>query len=122
MIVTNEAEETIYLQEYFGAPPNEYQRVRLYLMRQLAHMFYALAFLTLGSAGKPLERSEPVPEYRDFQRRFWAREASLTDNQAKTIYGRVHWEQLSKNMQEARFGETLRILSGRTEAAFRRKR
>jgi hypothetical protein len=88
MIVTNESEERIYLQEYFGEPPDEYQRARFNLIRQLAHMFYAMAFLTLGSSGKPIDRSEPVPVYSDFQRRFWAREVSLADNQAKTVYGR----------------------------------
>jgi hypothetical protein len=111
MIVTNESEERIYLQEYFGEPPDEYQRARFYLIRQLAHMFYAMAFLTLGSSGKPIDRSEPVPAYSDFQRRFWAREVTLADNQAKTVYGRVHWEQLSQNMRQARFDEALRIVS-----------
>ena len=110
MIVTNESDERIYLQEYFGEPPDEYQRAQFYLMRQLAHMFYAMAFLTLGSSVKPIDWSEPVPEYSDYQRRFWAREVSLADNQAKTVYGRVHWEQLSQNMRQARFDEALRII------------
>ena len=114
MIVTNESEERIYLQEYFGEAPDEYQRARFYLMRQLAHMFYAMAFLTLGSSDKPIGRGEPVPVYRDFQRRFRAREVSLADNQAKTVYGRVHWEQLSQNMRQARFDEALSIVSDRS--------
>ncbi len=113
MIVTNESEERIYLQAYFGEPPDEYQKARFYLMRQLAHMFYIMAFLTLGSSGKPLDRSEPVPRYSSFQRRFWAREVRLTDNQAKTVFGRVHWEQLSQNIRQARFDEALRIVSDR---------
>jgi thiamine kinase-like enzyme len=113
MIVTNESEERIFLQEYFGKPPDEYQRARFYLMRQLAHMFYAMAFLMLRSSGEPIDRSEPVPAYSDFQRRFWAREVSLSDNHAKTVYGRVHWEQLSENTQQARFDEALRIVSDR---------
>jgi aminoglycoside phosphotransferase (APT) family kinase protein len=113
MIVTDESEEKIFLQEYFGELPDEYQRARFYLMRQLAHMFYAIVFLTLVSAGKPIDRSEPVPAYSDFQRRFWAREVSLSDNHAKTVYGRVHWEQLSQNMRQARFDEAMRIVSGR---------
>ena len=113
MIVTNESEERIYLQEYFGEPPDEYQRARFYLIRQLAHMFYSMAFLTLGSSGKPIDRSEPVPAYSDFQRRFWEREVSLADNQAKTVCGMVHWEQLSQNMRLARFDEALRIVSDR---------
>ena len=54
-----------------------------------------------------------MPAYSDFQRRFWAREVSLADNQAKTVYGRVHWEQLSQNMRQARFDEALRIVSDR---------
>jgi aminoglycoside phosphotransferase (APT) family kinase protein len=113
MIVTNESEEAIYLHEYFGEAPDEYQRARFYLIKQLAHMFYAMAFLTLGSPARPTDRSEPVPAYSDFQRRFWAREVSLTDNQAKTVYGKVHWEQLSQNTRQARFDEALRIVSDR---------
>ena len=115
MLVSNESEERIYLQEYFGEPPDEYRKARFYLMRQLAHMFYAMAFLTLGSPGKPIDWSEPVPAYSDFQRRFWAREVGLADDQAKTFYGRVHWEQLSKNARQARFGEALRIVSDRNQ-------
>jgi aminoglycoside phosphotransferase (APT) family kinase protein len=111
MIVSNDSEERIYLQEYFGEPPDEYHRARFYLMRQLAHMFYAMVFLTQGSSGKSIDRREPVPTYDDLQRRFWAREVSLADNLAKTLYGRVHWERLSQNMRQARFDEALRILS-----------
>jgi len=115
MIVTDESEEKLFLQEYFGELPDEYQRARFYLMRQLAHVFYAMVFLTLGSSDKPIDRREPVPTYRDFQRRFWAREVSLSDNYAKTVYGRVHWEQLSQNMGQARFDEAMRIVSGRNK-------
>jgi len=113
MIVTNEAEEGNYLQEYFGGPPDEYQRARFYLMKQVAHMFYAMAFLTLGAPGAPIDWSEPAPAYKDYQRRFWAREISLADNQAKTLYGRVHWEELSSNMRQARFDDALRVVSDR---------
>jgi hypothetical protein len=113
MIVTSESEERIYLREYFGQPPDDYQRARFYLMRQLAHMFYAMAFLTLGSSGKPLDQNEPAPPYVDFQRRFWAREIGLADSRAKAVFGRVHWEELSQNMRQARFDEALGIVSDR---------
>jgi hypothetical protein len=113
MIVSNESEERIYLREYFGQPPDEYQRARFYLMRQVAHMFYVMAFLTLGVSGRPLDRREPVPSYSDYQRRFWAREVTLADSQAKTVFGRVHWEQLAQNMRQERFDEALRIVSER---------
>jgi hypothetical protein len=69
--------------------------------------------MSFQTPGEPINGSEPVPAYSDFQRRFWAREVSLADNQAKTVYGRVHWEQLSQNMRQARFDEALRIVSDR---------
>jgi hypothetical protein len=117
MLVANEAEEQIYLQEYFGAPPVPHQAARFYLMKQLAHMFYAMAFLSLGSAGKPIDWSEPVPAYCDFQRRFWAREVDLADNRSKTVYGRVHWEHLRHNLRQPGFDEALRIVANRHTAS-----
>jgi hypothetical protein len=113
MLVANEAEEQIYLHEYFGTPPVPYQAARFYLMKQLAHMFYAIAFLGLGSAGKPVDWSAPVPAYSDFQRRFWAREVDLADDHSKTVYGRVHWEQLRHNLRQPRFDAALSIVANR---------
>lgn len=117
MLVANEAEERIYLQEYFGAPPSPFQVTRFYLMRQLAHMFYAMAFLNLGSTSKPVDWSEPVPEYGDFQRRFWAREVDLADDHSKIVYGRVHWEQLRHNLRQPGFDEALRMVVHRQAAS-----
>ena len=113
MLVANEAEEQTYLQEYFGAPPNLYQAARFYLMKQLAHIFYAMAFLSLGSAGQPVDWSEPIPTYSDFQRGFWAREVDLADNHSKIVYGRVHWDQLRHNRRQPRFDEALRVVASR---------
>jgi len=111
MLAVDEAEEEIFLREYFGAPPTPYQAARFYLMKQLAHTFYAIAFLGLSSAGKPVDRIEPVPAYSDFQRRFWAREVDLSDNQSKHVYGMVHWQQLKYEVHQPRFVEALRILA-----------
>ena len=113
MLVTNEAEEHIFLQEYFGAPSLPYQAARFYLMKQLAHMFYAMAFLSLGSADKPVDWSAPVSTYADFQRRFWAREVDLADNHSNSVYGRVHWEHLRNNLRRPKFAEALRIVETR---------
>jgi hypothetical protein len=113
LVVTNDAEEKRYLQEYFGEPPDEYQRARFFLAQQVAHMFYALVFLLLGSSAKPIDWGETVPEFRDFHRRIWAGELSLDDNETKRVFGRVHWEQILRNMRQARFNEAVRIVSDR---------
>jgi aminoglycoside phosphotransferase len=113
LVVANDAEERVYLQEYFGQPPDEYQLARYFLMQQIAHMFYAMAFLLLGSSGKPVNQSAEAPEFKDFHRRMWAGEVNLADNDTKLVYGRVHWEQLLQNMRGPRYNDALRIVADR---------
>jgi thiamine kinase-like enzyme len=64
-VVTNDADEWTYLEQYFGQRPDEYQRARFFLMRQVMHMFSATVFLLLGSAGKAISQSENRPSFRD---------------------------------------------------------
>jgi thiamine kinase-like enzyme len=109
-VVTNDEEEMVYLHEYFGAAPDQYQRARFHLMQQIAHLFYTMAFLSLGSSGKPIDWSATVPEFRDYHRRMWAGEVDLADNDVKIVYGRVHWERLLQNVRQARYNEALRIV------------
>jgi hypothetical protein len=112
-VVTNNADEWTYLEQYFGQPPDEYQRARFFLMRQVLHMLSAAVFLLLGSAGKPISQSVNLPSFRDFHRRIWAGEVNLADNDLKIVYGMVHWEQLLQNMRRSRFDEALGIVSER---------
>jgi thiamine kinase-like enzyme len=109
-VVTNDADECTYLEQYFGQLPEEYQRARFFLMRQVMHMFYAAVFLLLGSAGKPISQSENLPSFRDFHRRIWAGEVNFADNDLKVIYAMVHWERLVQNMRQTRFDEALGIV------------
>lgn len=118
LVVSNDAEERAFLQEYFGRPPDHYQLARLHLARQLAHTFYAMGFLLIGSGGKPIDWSGPVPSFRDFHRRFWAGEIELSDNATKITYGRVHTEQLFENVYQERYAEALEIVAeGRAHAS-----
>ena len=113
LVVTINAEESVYLQGYFGKPPDQYQLARFFLAQQVAHIFYAMVYLLLGSSGKPIDWSETVPEFRDFHRRMSADEVNLKDKQMKIVYGRVHWEQLLQSVRQARFNEAVRIVSDR---------
>lgn len=87
-VVANDEEEMVFLQKYFGAAPDECQLARFHLMRQIAHLFYTMAFLFLGSSGKPIDWSGTVPEFRDYHRRMWAGEVDLADKDVKIVYGR----------------------------------
>jgi thiamine kinase-like enzyme len=112
-VVNNDSEERLFLQDYFGQPPDEYQLARFFLMRQMMHMLSAAVFLLLGASGKPVDQSEKAPEFRDFHQRIWAGEIDLADNDMKVVCGRVHWEQLLQNVRRARFDESLKIVSDR---------
>jgi aminoglycoside phosphotransferase (APT) family kinase protein len=112
-VVLNEEDERAYLQDYFGQAPDDYQRARFFLMRQVSHMSYATVFLLLGLSGRPLNPTEPAPQFRDFHQRIWAGDVSLADSDMKIAYGRTHWNQLSQNVRTVRFREALRIISER---------
>ena len=110
-VVTNDADELTYLERYFGHRPDQHQRARFFLMRQVLHMLSATVFLLLGSAGKPINLSKKLPSFAEFHRRIWAGKINLADNDLKIVYGMVHWEQLLKNLRQPRFDEALRIVS-----------
>lgn len=112
-VVTNEAEEEFFLRQYFGAAPNPYQQARFHLMQQLSHLFYTMGFLMLGSGGQSVNCTKPVPQFRDYQQRYWAGEFDMTDKDMKVVYGRVHWERLLHNVRQPRYKEALRIVAAR---------
>jgi len=112
-VVTNNADEWTYLEQYFGQRPDEYKCARFFLMRQMVHMFAAAVFLLLGSASNPICHSENLPSFGNFHQRIWSGEVNLADNDLKILYGMVHWEQLLHNMRGTRFDEALAIVSER---------
>ncbi|HVN03232.1 MAG TPA: phosphotransferase [Bryobacteraceae bacterium] len=116
-VVTNDEEELAFLERYFGAPPDPYQRARFHLMQQLTHLFYAMAFLHLGAKDKPVDWSGAVPEFCGYHRRIWAGEIDLTDPDVKIVYGRVHWERLLHNVRQPRYNEAREIVADRHRPA-----
>jgi len=112
-VVTDDEEEMDFLQEYFEGAPNRYQLARFHLMQQISHLFYTLAFLFQGWTGKPIDGSEPVPEFGDYQERRWAREVDIVDSREKLVYGRVHWQRLLENVRQPRYREALGIVADR---------
>ena len=115
-VVANDQEEFVYLQEYFGMASDEYQMARFHLMQQIAHLFYTMAFLTLGSQpDKAADWNAAVPDFREYHRRIWAGEVDLADKDVKIVYGRVHWERFLHNVRQPRYKEALRIVSHRQQ-------
>ena len=110
-LVANEEHEKVFLGAYFGAAPDAYQSARFHLMQQVSHMFYAMAFLSMGSGGVPIDWSVAAPGYQEFQLRWWDGEVNLRHQEVKLAYGRVHWERLLWNVRQSRYKEALQIVA-----------
>jgi len=109
-VVTSDDEERAYLEAYFDAPPNEYQRARLHVMQQLAHLFYTMAFLHQAPMLAPVSWDEPVPTFEEHRSRYWAGELDLSDRATRLTYGRVNWARLLHNVQQPRFEAALALI------------
>jgi len=109
-LVRTEADELTFLAHYFDEQPSEYQRARLFLMRQVVHMLSATVFLTLFSGGKPVTRLANLPSFEDFHRQLWSNELELADNSLKIANGLIHWNRLLENMRQSRFEDSLALV------------
>ena len=111
-IATSDDEEAAFLEAYFGAPPSEYQRARLYVMRQIAHLFYTAAFLFTSRDGAAVDWSLPVPDLATWQQQMWAERLDLSAHHVKVAFARVNWNQLRQNTGQPQFRVALRMISG----------
>lgn len=111
MLVNSDEDEKNFLQDYLAAPAQEMQLARFYLMRQLAHIFYALAFTFVGSLGQPIDWSTPLPDFEELRHAVWSGAFNMEDRPSKITYGRVHLEKI-KSLQLTRFDEALKIVAG----------
>jgi len=110
-VITNDAEEEAYLRAYFGEAAGDYRRARLYLMRQLLHMFYPAVLFMFSLRDNAVHSKEKVPDFRDFHNRIWAGELILAADEARLQYARVHIKQNLENLGAARFQDALRLIS-----------
>jgi len=108
--VTNDEEEQAYLREYFGRPADEHERSRYFLMRQVFHLFHAMAYFTVTAARGPIELHSELPSFVDFMRRNWTGEVSLQENAMRVMYAQLHWREFVRNMRLPRFDEALRAV------------
>ncbi len=113
----DDAREETLLTNYFGEPPNEYQRARFYLMRQIMHMAYATFLMVLGAAsGGQIDPEAASPDFDDFHQRLLARQVDVATAEAKMQYGKVHFEKLRRNLRSSQFDDALARVAGATDS------
>lgn len=110
-VITNEDEETAYLEKYFGAEVSEYQLARFFLMRQVFHLSYFTFFMLLVSgAGVAIDINSPRSDFRTFHNDMWTGKIDLANVEARQQYAWVHMKQLQHNLQLPRFEEALKVV------------
>jgi hypothetical protein len=112
-VVTCEADESEFLNRYFGRNATEYELARFYLMRQIMHMSYFTVFmLVVAAKGKLIDINAIAKnDFRDFHNRMWAGKIDLAYDEPRLEYALVHLEQLHQNLHIKRFEDALRIVS-----------
>jgi aminoglycoside phosphotransferase (APT) family kinase protein len=109
--VRDAATEEVYLTEYFGEAPSEYQRARFYLVRQAIHAFYTSFLLMQIASTTAIEPDTAAPGFREFHDRLISGEIPLTTPREKELFAKVHLNQLLDNAITARFEEALKIVA-----------
>ena len=110
--VNSEADEQAYLERYFGESAGAYRLARFFLMCQVAHIFYAIVFLSLAAvAGKAivLELGRPEDALAEYEKSM-----RVDPNRFNVLYGAVRAAELSNERQKAAayFAQLLANCSG----------
>jgi thiamine kinase-like enzyme len=111
-VVLSDDDEKDYLKTYLGREATEYDHARFFLMRQMLHLFYFTVFMMIcARGGKTIDLNLPRPGFREFHDSMWAGQIDLKHEDAKLLYAWVHMEELSHNIQQQRFEDSLSIVA-----------
>lgn len=113
--VTNEAQETFYLQAYFGAMPTAYQRARYFLMQQICHLYYAMIMMQMAAAQKPAgvtaDPDMDTDRLYDFHNQVGAGTVSLVTYEGQLSYGKTLLNEALHHMRQPTFAAALRTVA-----------
>jgi aminoglycoside phosphotransferase (APT) family kinase protein len=107
------ADEAILLEAYFGEPPTADRRARLYLARQISHLFHAMIFVSISAGERPGARlAEPEDDGRSLTQLHAALaggEPLLATWEGRVAYGLAHLAEAVANVAHPRFAEATRL-------------
>jgi aminoglycoside phosphotransferase (APT) family kinase protein len=102
-----EEEETL-LRVYFGRPSDEVTRARLLVMRQVNHLFYAMAFLSTAAPGDVAEAGPPA--LADLHRALGLGEFDLGSRANRLSYAESRLDAACAGMATEAFARAVRVL------------
>ncbi len=105
-------EEEILLRTYFGAAPDDHQRARLFLMRLVNHVFYAMIFLNGVAEEQPGLRlgALEAPGLADLHQALGIGDFALESREGRLTYGMSRLIAARDGMRSARFAEAIGLM------------
>lgn len=103
--------EALLLEAYFGAPAGAELMARLYLARQISHLFHAMIFISLSAAQRPGVRlsDSPAPSLAQLHAALATGEPVLETWEGRVSYGLAHLAQALAGVGAPRFAEATRL-------------
>lgn len=106
------AEEDLLLKTYFGAPPTPARQARLFLARQISHLFHAMIFVSGAAAERPGVRLPDPPRdgrsLAQLHAALGAGEPVLSTWEGRVTYGLAHLSEALGAIRGPRFGTASR--------------
>ena len=105
--------EDLLLTTYFNAPVDAEQRARLYLMRQVNHMFYGMTFLNGAAVERPAARLSGLacPTLAEIGRRLSAGDFNMLVWENRVTYAKARLAAALEGMQGPTFEDAMAQLA-----------
>lgn len=111
---TNVDEAEVALRAYFRGEPDAAQRARLFLARQISHVFYAVMFLSGAAAEKPGAALSPpradTPSLGELHAAVSLGEPILESCEGRAAYGLAHLAACAENLKGRELAPALAAL------------
>ena len=107
------ADEALLLEAYFGEPPTPDRQARLYLARQISHLFHAMIFISMAAGERPgTQLNDSDSDGRSLtqlHRALGAGEPVLATWEGRAAYGLAHLAEALAHVGAPRFAEATRL-------------
>lgn len=105
-------EEAVLVRAYLGAGPDAAQGARLYLMRQVNHLFYAMIFLNGVGEERPSERLDGrrARSLAQIHQALGAGDFALESREGRIEYGLSRFDAALQGMRAPRFAQALALV------------
>jgi len=103
--------EKIFLRAYFGREPNEAERARFYLMKQVSLYYYGLELIygsqNLGAKSKSFQEIQLLPSLAQYYKNSSQNEKTLTKAEHLSKFGHVLLKEALINLNSKTFQKTI---------------